>query len=84
MIRVSSAFVIKWNEAMHAAGASGRFGHDWEDMRRPQVEDFIDRIKYDLAEVLMPAVVQGSEISFDKSKKVLDSNPGEEHTPQAG
>lgn len=84
MIRVSSAFVIKFNAALAAAGACGRYGHDPEPLRRPQVEDFLDRIKYDLAEVLMPAAVPGSEISFDVSKKTLDRKQGEEHTPQAG
>jgi hypothetical protein len=117
MIRVSSAFVMKFNVAMEklqedsvskntelcslcdgpwpegaekcpdteCKGKSHYTNYERPPIpRKLAVEEFLDALKYDLAEVLMPSVVEGSEISFDKSKKVLDTKSAEEHTPRAG
>lgn len=76
-IRVSGAFVTRFNEALRATGTecSCAFEHraDPIDLTHRQVEDLLDRMKYDLAAVLLAPGAGALEINVPDRTNMLDS-----------
>jgi hypothetical protein len=87
MIRVSGAFVTKFEEALSRAEANGsRYEVPEDDSMRSlhikahciphklAIEEFLEEMKYELAQVIFPEVMPGARISLPKPQISLDKN----------
>jgi hypothetical protein len=81
MIEVSQVFVLKWEENWETAKRMAFGCTKSGDMTSPfsigdkrrAIEYFLDAMKRELVEVLVPEVIPNAKISFDKSHLGLDT-----------